>query len=99
MSLRKNISIIVTAITIVSSILVGGIAFGELRGGMMNLKDRVDKSEARVLNIEHNINKIDAKLTKVCTDIEWLRYYMERERAELRRSSREAEELALNRGR
>lgn len=72
-----KLSTLLTVLSIVGTIIVGSIAFGELRGGVIETKERLRINEERMLAMEKETREINQKLTQVSTDLRWIRALIE----------------------
>lgn len=72
-----KLSTLLTVLSIVGTIVIGSIAFGELRGGVIETKERMRTYEERMLVMEKETREINQKLTQVSTDLQWIRALIE----------------------
>lgn len=72
-----KLSTVLTVVTLMGAFIAGGIAFGELRGGLIEHDKRIRLTEERMATIYEQITRTNEKITEVAVDLKWIRVLME----------------------
>lgn len=72
-----KVSTLLTVLSILGIVVGFSLAFGELRGGVIETKARLRTTEERLLGMEKETKEINQKLTQVSMDLQWIRALIE----------------------
>ena len=72
-----KLSTLLTILSILGATIIGGIAFGELRGGVLEHEKRLSLMEQQVASTSQQINELTRNTAEISTDLKWIRALIE----------------------
>jgi hypothetical protein len=75
--MKIHLAILVSFLTIIATVIAGGIAFGALQEGLRGQAARVTEMQVRSEELAKQTYEINGKITEVATDLRWIRIVIE----------------------
>ena len=77
--LKTNLGIIVALVTLISTVLIGGATFGDVRGTSAANTRAIEVQNQRFMALEANVREINDRSIQMISDLRWIKDQMARE--------------------
>ena len=71
--IKTNIAVIAALVTLIGSILIGGITFGDVRGATAANARAITEQRERFNGLEINMREISNRTIEIANDLKWLK--------------------------